>query len=141
MDFSQILELLETLGAVVALVVFFFFYFRSPKFKAGVNKVLKFLPLALKVLAGRVKDTPGVFDKHDALMVMSRVSDRIRTTVQDPTNTAFEDVEDEVFEIVRDELAKYAGMPGVPDLEDPAIKTQVQVVFEAVKRAMSEDPA
>jgi hypothetical protein len=99
-----------------------------------------FLPLILGFIGKRIKDKVGVFDPHDALMVLSRVSARIRTTIQDPENQTFDAVADEVFEIVRDELSRYEGLPGVPNLEDPIVKVQVRVVFEAVQRAMSENP-
>lgn len=139
MNFSEILEVVEYLGAVVGLALLFFFYFRNPKFKKAVNSGLKYLPSLLRFGASLKKDVKGVFDTHDALVLMGRVSDRIRTTISDPANKKFEDVEKEVFEIVSQELARYKNLPGVPSLDDPAIRVQVQVVFEAVQRAMSEN--
>jgi hypothetical protein len=141
MQFSELLELAQVLGGVLALSLFFFFYFRNDSFREKANGALKFLPSILGFAASRVEDKKGEFDAHDILMVMSRVSARIQATIQDPENKEFEDVQDEVFEIVRDELAKYEGMKGVPDLDDPVIKTQVRVVFEGIQRAASANPA
>jgi hypothetical protein len=140
MNLNEILEILKSLGFVVALGVFFFFYFRNPKFKGIVNDAVKFLPSLLRAGASLKKDTKGVFDGHDALVLMGRVADRIKTTIDDPSNKSFEDVEQEVFDIVRQELARYKNLPGVPKLDDPAIRVQVKVVFEAIQRAMREDP-
>ena len=133
MSLDEVLGILEVLGAVVALALFFFFYFRSSSFREKVGGLLKFLPALLGAAASRVKDTKGVFDKHDALVVLGRVSTRIQESIADPQNKTFEDVQDEVFEIVSSELAVYAGMPGVPDLDDSAIRTQVQVIFAAIQ--------
>lgn len=141
MNLSELLEILEYLGVVVGLSLFLFFYFRNPKFRAGVGQAMKFLPSLLKMGAGLTKDTKGVFDRHDALVLMGRVTDRIKTTIEDPANKNFADVEEEVFAIVSQELARYKNLPGVPSLDDPAIRVQVKVVFEAIQRAMSEDPS
>ena len=139
MSLNEVLELLKVLGGVVALAAFFFFYFRSSSFRGKVGGVLKFLPAVLGLAASKVEDTKGVFDSHDTLMVLSRISTRIQETIADPQNKVFEDVQDEVFEIVSSELAKYEGMPGVPDLNDPVIRTQVQVVFASIQAAMNDD--
>jgi len=140
MDFSLLIGVLGSLAAITALSLLFFFYFRNEAFKKNVNQLSTLMPFILGLIGKRVKDKPGVFDTHDGLMLVARVSERIRTTIQDPTNKVFEDVEEEVFDIVRDELRRYEDLPGIPDLEDPLIKAQVRVVFEAVQRAMSEDP-
>ncbi len=141
MDFDQILEVIQGLVIIVGIAFVFFFYFKNPVFKQTVNQALKFLPSLLPFLQRFTTDKEGVFDKYDALAVISRVSSRIKIAIEDPQNKKFEDVEDEVFEIVRDELVVYKDMPGVPDLDDPAIRAQVRVVFESIKRAMSEDSA
>ena len=141
MDFSDIVEILETLGVVVGLGLLFFFYFRNPKFKAGVDGAMKFLPSLFRAGASLTKDVKGKFDRHDALVLMGRVSERIKTTIADPANKNFADVEDEVFAIVSQELARYKNLPGVPSLDNPAIRVQVQIVFEAIQVAMREDNA
>ena len=117
----------------------FFFYFTNAKVKGVLDSGLKYVPMVLTFAKGFVKDKEGVFDTFDALELMSRVSARIKETVDDPTNKSFADVEEEVFDIVRDELAQYKNLPGVPDLDDPAVRVQVKVVFESIQRAISED--
>lgn len=139
MDLNELLDIAKVLGSVVGLSVFLFYYFTSPGFKAAVNKGLKFLPGILTFAKTFVKDKKGEFDTYDALELMGRVSQKIRETIEDPTNKTFADVEDEVFEIVQAELAQYKNLPGVPDLDDPAIKVQVQVVFEAIQKALIDE--
>ncbi len=141
MDFSKLLDLAGGLGIVISLSLFFFFYFRNASFRERVGSVIVFLPALAGFVANKVEDTPGVFDTHDALIVLCRISQRIHATIDDPTNKVFEDVQEEVFDIVRDELAEYKGLPGVPDLDDPMIQVQVRVVFEGIQRAASEDSA
>ncbi len=137
--FDQIIELIKVLLPVVGLGTFFWFYFKNPSFKKNANVALKFLPTILGLVASRVKDKEGVFDAHDALVVLGCVSARIQIVIKDPENKVFEDVQEEVFEIVRDDLAKYKGMSGVPDLDDPVIQAQVRVAFEGIQRAASAD--
>jgi len=139
MDFSQIVDIAMTLGGVIALAVLFFFYFTNAKVRKAVDAALKYLPFILNFAKRFVKDKKGEFDTYDAMELMARVSARIRETVEDPTNKSFEDVEEEVFDIVRDELAQYKNLPGAPDLDDPAIRVQVKVVFQGVQRALVED--
>ena len=139
MGLNELLNIVVPLLGVIGLTVLFFFYFTNAKVKSAVNKGLKYLPLVLNFARSFVKDKKGEFDTYDTLELMSRVSVRIRETVEDPTNKSFEDVEEEVFDIVRDELAQYKNLPGVPDLDDPAVRVQVTVVFEAVQRALLED--
>ncbi len=139
MDFSQILDILKVLGGVVGLSVLFFFYFTNAKVRSAVDKGLKYLPFVLSFAKRFVKDKKGVFDTYDALELMTRVSARIKETVEDPTNKRFEDVEEEVFDILRDELAQYKNLPGAPDLNDPAVRIQVKVVFQSVQRALLDE--
>ena len=139
MDIDQLLDIGMTLSAVIGLGFLFFFYFTNSKVKNAVDAGLKYLPMILVFAQRFVKDKEGVFDTHDALKLMSRVSIRIKATVEDPENKSFEDVEEEVFDIVRDELAQYKDLPGVPDLDDPAIKMQVKVVFQSIQKALIED--
>ena len=141
MDFNQLLDIGITLAVVVGLGALFFFYFNkaSAKVEKAVYTGLKYLPSALNFLKRFVKDDEGTFGTYDAMELMARVSDRIKATIEDPTNVSFEDVEEEVFEIVRDELAAYKHLPGVPDLGDSVIRTQVKVVFEGIQRALIED--
>lgn len=139
MNFSEILDILMVLGGVVGLSVLFFFYFTNAKVRSAVDKGLKYLPFVLTFAKRFVKDKKGEFDTFDALELMSRVSARIKETIDDPTNKRFEDVEEEVFDIVRDELAQYKNLPGAPNLDDPAVRVQVKVVFQSVQRALIED--
>lgn len=141
MSLSELFDIGKVLVAVVSLALFFFFYFRNQGFQNVVSKVLKFLPSLLPVAASYVEDKKGVFDGHDALVLLGRVAEKIRSTITDPANKSFEDVQDEVFEIVRSELANYANLPGVPDLDDPAVQVQIRAVFESIQRAVSEDSA
>jgi len=136
---DQLYDIGVPLVGVISLSVLLFFYFTNAKVKSAVNTGLKYLPFVLTFAKRFVKDKKGEFDTYDALELMARVSARIRETVEDPTNKRFEDVEEEVFDIVRDELAQYKNLPGAPDLEDPAIRVQVKVVFQSVQRALIED--
>lgn len=139
MDFNEILDILTVLGGAVSLSVLFFFYFTNAKVKNVVDQGLKYLPLVLNFAKRFVKDKKGEFDTYDAMELLSRVSIRIRETVDDPTNKSFEDVEEEVFDILRDELAQYKNLPGTPDLDDPAIRVQVKVVFQSVQKALLDE--
>jgi hypothetical protein len=139
MGINELLDIAIPLVGVIGLAVLFFFYFTNAKVKSAVDQGLKYLPFVLTFAKRFVKDKKGEFDTFDALEVMARVSTRIRETVEDPTNKTFEDVEEEVFDIVRDELAQYKNLPGAPDLDDPAVRVQVKVVFQNVQRALVED--
>jgi len=139
MGINELLDIAIPLVGVIGLAVLFFFYFTNAKVKNVVDKGLKYLPFVLTFAKRFVKDKKGEFDTFDAMEVMARVSTRIKETVADPTNKTFEDVEEEVFDIVRDELAQYKNLPGAPDLDDPAVRVQVKVVFESVQRALVED--
>jgi hypothetical protein len=139
MGINELLDIAIPLVGVIGLAVLFFFYFTNAKVKSAVDQGLKYLPFVLTFAKRFVKDKKGEFDTFDAMEVMARVSTRIRETVEDPTNKTFEDVEEEVFDIVRDELAQYKNLPGAPDLDDPAVRVQVKVVFQSVQRALVED--
>lgn len=145
MEFREILELLGVTLGVAGLGFFFFFYFTNEKFKSAANSVLNKLPISalFRLAASRVKDTKGVFDAHDALAVAGRLSDFFRNTISDPDNVSFEDVEEEVFTFLDTELDRYrnAGVHGVPDISDEALRTNVRVVFEQIKRALGENPS
>ena len=139
MDLNELLDIAKVLAGVIGVSVLLYFYFTKPGVKAAVDKGLKFLPTILGLAKGFVKDKKGQFDTYDALELLDRVSRKIRETVEDPTNKTFADVEEEVFEIVRTELAYYKNLPGAPSLDDPAVKAQVKVVFEAVQRALADE--
>lgn len=141
MGLSEIIDLGKVLLGVVGLAAFFFFYFKHQGFRNTVNKLLVYLPGIAKLVASRIEDKKGEFDLHDTMVVLGRVSEKISATIHDPANVRFEDVQDEVFDIVRSELANYKNLPGVPDLNDPAILAQVRVVFENIQRALGEDSA
>jgi len=136
---DQLYDIGVPLVGVISLTALFFFYFTNAKVRSGVDKGLKYLPFVLNFAKRFVKDDKDEFDTYDAMDLMSRVSARIRETVEDPANKRFEDVEEEVFDIVRDELEYYKNMPGVPDLDDPAIRVQVKVVFQSIQRVLIED--
>ncbi len=140
MDFNNLVEIATSLVGIVGVALLFFFYFTKAKVRKVVDPVLKYLPFILDLLSRFVKDKENKFDTHEALELLASVSARVKETVEDITNKNFEDVEEEVFEIVRDELARYAGLPGVPSFDDPALKVQVKVVFEAIKRALLDVP-
>ncbi len=139
MNLNELLDIAMILGGVIGLVVLFFFCFTNEKVKNAVNIALAYLPAVLTMALKFVKDKKGVFDTYDALTLMASVSERIRTTIDDPTNKTFADVEEEVFDIVRDELAKYKNLPGVPQLDDPAVRVQVRVVFQAIQKALLDE--
>ncbi len=135
----MILDIIIPLTCVISLALFFLFYKTKPKFKAFVDKYIKYLPLLLTFGKRFVKDDKGKFDTYDWLTVLSRVTTKINNTIEDPTNKTFEDVEDEVFAIVRAELTNYQNLPGVPDLDDPELRTQVEVVFQSIQKAMIDE--
>lgn len=141
MDINQLLEILVTLLPIIGLGVFFFFYYKNEKVRSATKAVLKFAPFLLSLLASRVKDKKGVFDKHDALVLLGRLAEHIRETIADPTNISFDDVQDDLFDFVRKELDTYraAGVKGVPDVTDASIRVQIRVIFLAAQRMADEN--
>lgn len=134
MEFEKLFDILLLLIGIVTISGFFYGYFRFEKFRNVVKKVLPFLPSLFFFLGSTVKDEKGVFDDHDFLVLLGRVTTRIKTVIGDSSNLKFEDVEDEVFEIVSDELNRYrsAGVAGVPNLDDNSIRSQVRLVFDTI---------
>jgi len=141
MDINQLLEILVTLLPIIGLGVFFFFYYKSEKVRSATKAVLKFAPFLLSLLASRVKDKKGVFDKHDVLVLLGRLAEHIRETIADPTNISFDDVQDDLFDFVRKELDTYraAGVKDVPDVTDASIRVQIRVIFLAAQRMADEN--
>lgn len=143
MDLTLILEILGVTLGVSVLGVFFFFYFKNEKVKKSVNSILNTVPVGslISFAASKVRDKKGVFDTHDALVVAGRLSDHLKATINDPDNVSFEDVEDDVFDFLSRELKRYrdAGVAGVPDISDEALRTNLRVVFEQVQRVLRED--
>jgi len=141
MDINQLLEVLVTLLPIIGLGVFFFFYYKSEKVRSATKSVLKFAPFLLSLLASRVKDKKGVFDKHDALVLLGRLAEHIRETIADPTNASFDDVQDDLFDFMRKELDTYraAGVKDVPDVTDASIRVQIRVIFLAAQRMADEN--
>ena len=143
--FNDILEIAMTVVAATGLGLFFYFYYTNEVVKMWANRIFKLVPIGtlLKLLSSRVEDKKGIFDAHDILVVMARLSDNIKSIIVDPSNTNFEDVEEEVFSFLNTELSRYreAGVKGVPDISDDVLRTNVRVVFEQIKRALSEDSA
>lgn len=141
MDFSTLLDVAKVLGVVVVLAGLFYSYYKSQGVRTLVQTVLPFVPALLASRAAATEDKEGVFDAHDMWVVLERVTRRINGVVDDPANKNFEDVQDDVFDIVSTELNRYreAGVTGVPDINDEAVRVQVRVVFEAVQRALGED--
>lgn len=140
-DFSQVLDVVVVLGAVVGVTGAAYAYYSNEKVRAVANKVLPFLPMLFQFAASRAPDTKGVFDLHDTWVVLGRVSKRLQGVLQSTDNPSFDDVQDDVFAIVTEELKRYrdAGVKNVPDVSDETVRVQVRVVFEAVKRATSEN--
>lgn len=145
MDFRQILELVFTTGFVAGLTFLFYCYFNKPGVREWVDGALSKIPVSflLNLAASKVEDTKGEFDAHDALKLSARLTDFLKATITDPTNVRFQDVEEEIFEFLKTELSRYrdAGVRGVPDIDDQALRTNVRVVFEQVVRVLSEDSA
>lgn len=139
MEFRELLELLGVTVGVAAVGVVFYLYYTKEKVREVMNKLLPFLPLVFSFLAARSKDTKGVFGTHDAFVVMGRLSQHIRETVNDPTNVNFEDVQDDLFEFLSGEFDRYitAGVRNVPDINDATVRMQVKVTFQAIQRVMS----
>lgn len=142
-DFTQLRDVAVIIGIVASFGGLSYAYYTNEKVRNVVKKVLPFLPMVLKLVAGRIEDKKGVFDLHDFVVLMGRVSERLRATFNDVSNLEFDDVQDEVFAIVSVELKTYrdAGVKNVPDVSDETIRQQVKLVFEAIKRATSENPA
>lgn len=142
-DFSQLLDVVIVVGIVASFGGLSYVYYTNEKVRKVVAKVLPFLPMLLGFFAGRIKDEKGVFDLHDFVALMARVSERLSATFNDVSNLEFDDVQDEVFAIVSAELKRYrdAGVKNVPNVSDETVRQQVKLVFEAIKRATSENPA
>jgi len=142
-EFKSILNVLILVGALAGFGFLFYYYYTSDKVKSAVNTVLPFLPAIFGVLAGSREDKVGVFDVHDAWVLLSRVSVDVKKIVETNINSSFEDVEDSVTAVIARELARYrtAGIKNVPDLTDPAIKASVKVVFDEIKRAIDANTA
>lgn len=136
-DFKQLLDVVIIVGIVASFGGLSYAYYTNEKVRNVVKKVLPFLPMVLKLVAGRIEDKKGVFDLHDFVVLMGRVSERLRATFNDVSNLEFEDVQDEVFAIVSEELKRYrdAGVQNVPNVSDETVRQQVKLVFEAIKRA------
>lgn len=136
MNFRDLLEGFALTAGITVLGVSFFFYYTKESFRNGVNKVLRFLPALFTFTATRTKDTTGVFDLHDGLVLTGRLLTHLRETIQDPANTEFADVEDDVYAFMSRELQRYraAGLKNVPEISDKALRAQVRLVFEELKR-------
>lgn len=143
MGFNDLMEILTTLLPIVGISLFFFFYYKNERVKNATKTVLRFLPTVLSILASRVKDKPGVFDKHDMLILTGSLVAHIHETINDPSNANFDDVADDLFEFVRAKLdsLRDAGIKNVPDVNDDAIRTQIRVVFTSIQEAFSENTA
>ena len=142
-DFTQLRDVSIIIGIVASFGGLSYVYYTNEKVRNVVKKILPFLPMVLGFFAGRIKDEKGVFDLHDFVTLMGRVSERLRATFNDVSNLEFDDVQDEVFAIVSEELKRYreAGVKNVPNVSDETVKQQVKLVFEAIKRVTSENPA
>jgi hypothetical protein len=140
MDLQQLLDTVWLVALVGGLGTFFYFYFTRPKVKEISDKVLKFLPGLLGILASRTKDDPDKFDTHDFLIIVSRIVAKLRETVADPTNVEFDDVQDEITELLQAELQKLRDdeVAGIPDVNDAGIPTIVRVIFDQIKVATDE---
>ncbi len=143
MGFNEIKEIIEVLVIIGVLIVPFYLYYTNKKARGIIKKVLPFLPRLLAAAAAKTPDKKGVFDKHDFLVVLGRLTEKIQETIDDPENISFYDVKDELYEFVKTELDRYkdAGVSGVPDVTDESIRTQINIVFRAIKQAQSEDSA
>ncbi len=141
MSIDVLLGVLVTLLPLIGMGAFFFFYYKSESVRSVTKEVLRFAPAILAFLASRVKDKKGVFDKHDAIVLLGRLATHIRETINDPANASFADVQDDLFNFIRQELDTYreAGVKGVPDVTDESIRVQIRVIFEAAQRMASED--
>jgi methyl coenzyme M reductase subunit C-like uncharacterized protein (methanogenesis marker protein 7) len=142
-DFTQLRDVSIIIGIVASFGGLSYVYYTNEKVRNVVKKILPFLPMVLGFFAGRIKDEKGVFDLHDFVTLMGRVSERLRATFNDVSNLEFDDVQDEVFAIVSEELKRYreAGVKNVPNVSDATVRQQVKLVFEAIKRVTSENPA
>lgn len=141
MDFRPILELVALSAAVAGIGVLTYFYFKKESVRNAVNKGLQFLPFITKLIGNALPDTKGVFDKHDAVVLLGRTMEYLQRTLKDPANTSFEQVEDDLYNFLRRELDRYnkAGVKGVPDINDVVLRNQVRLVFEQIKRVLSEN--
>ena len=143
MDGRFIAEVLGTVVVVASSGLLFYYYYRVEKVRKVVNSVLFFLPSLLALFGTKTEDEKGVFDSHDAWVLLSRVTEDIKRIVASNENKSFEDVEDDVTTVIVRELGRYrkAGVKNVPNIDDPAIKTSVKIVFEQIKRALDENRA
>ncbi len=143
MDFNDLFQIGQVLAIIGVLTVPFFLYYRNAKARAIIKKVLPFMPSALAAAAAATPDKKGVFDKHDMLVLAGRLTQMMQETISDPTNVTFDDVQDELYEFVKTELDRYreSGVKGVPYVTDESIRTQINVIFRAVRSASREDSA
>ncbi len=143
MDFNELPGILVTLVSIIGIAAFFYFYYTSEKVKEVTGSVLRFAPAVLHFLASKIKNKPKEFDMHDALVLTGRTAQHISDTVTDPANASFDDVQDDLVAFIRTELARYrdAGVQGVPDENEEALRAQVRVVFEEFQRMTNEDTA
>lgn len=143
MELKEILELLLITATVSALGLLFYFYFANELVKLWTNRIFKIVPISaiLRLVSSRTKDKKGVFDTYDALVVVGRLSDHIKLIISDPSNVQFEDVEEDIFNFLNSQFLRYrnAGVRNVPEISEEALRVNVRVVFEQIKRALSED--
>ncbi len=140
MDLQQLLDIAKLVGMVGWIGTFSYFYFTNPKVKEISDKLLKFLPGLLKIVASRIKDDPNKFDLHDIAVVVSNIVTKLQETVSDPTNVEFADVQDEITELVQSELQRLrdAGVAGIPDINHKGIPVIVGVIFDQIKAVTDE---
>lgn len=143
MDFNDIGQILQVLVIIGALTVPFYLYYRNKKVQKLIQRVLPLVPSALSAAADAFPDKKGVFDKHDLLVVLGRLTEMMQETITDPANTSFNDIQDELYEFVTTELERYreAGVTGVPHVSDGVVKTQINLIFRTIRRAALEDSA
>ena len=141
MTFDGILDILVILLPIIGIGAVFFLYYKRDKARPALRTVLRFAPFVMSLLASKIKDKKGVFDSHDLVVLLGRVAEHVRETIDNPANTSFDAVQDDLFDFVRRELDAYreGGIKGVPHVTDESIRVQIRVIFEAAQRMTSEN--
>lgn len=141
MNINNFLDILITLLPIIGIGGFFFLYYKNQKTQSITKKILKFAPFILSFLVSIIPDKKNVFDKHDMVILITKLSTYIRETINDPTNADFNDVQEELFNFIRSELDNYKkiGLKNVPDINNDSIRIQIKVVFDSFQRIFREN--
>lgn len=132
---DQLLNALPILGGIVFLTFLMYVFYTNEKARKISGSIFPLLPFLLEFLASKIPDKKGVFDAHDASVLIARGVRRLNSIVSDPSNAEFSDVEEDIRNFVSEELVKYqqAGLKGVPDLSSKQVSQLIHLIFSTFK--------